>query len=248
MKRANMMTTKLIITSLLSFSAFNTFAQSNRCDASGGPFIVNSNKFLGSGQNAENPRPLFAVLPLPNSIAEQDVVNSMSIQVGRYLFVPKKDGSWTRYRQDDPVCSLAQAGQCSPMGAYRLFDSTQNSIKVTTDANIYVKKEEHNTLSIRRNSSSEDLTPEIKVRVGTDSIEVLDGKKRNVKLAQVDFVTRPIGLSNNSVAVDLNKSLEANLITRTCLSFNADSSSSPPKVSQPAPSNPRRRGADGIRF
>jgi hypothetical protein len=152
------------------------------------------NRFMGYGEAANTIRPLIQAIRLPQNISSEGVISRRGIKVGRYLFVYREyqgQGKWERYRQND-------------QGGYNPFVSDQNSIRVTTDESIFVKKEDGRELSIRRNSSDESLQAEIRVRVSEDKIEVIDRLRSPAQvLAQANFGASTVS-EVNQIDVNLN--------------------------------------------
>lgn len=179
---------------VLLMLALPMVARSEQCSGTE-PITFRVNRFLGYEQSAMMMRPLVQVVRLPQSISSEGVVSRRGVKVGRYLFVYRESrgqGEWERYRQND-------------QGGYNPFVSAENSIRVTTDESIFVKKEDGHELSIRRNSGDESLQTEIRLRLSDDKIEVIDRMGAQPRgLAQVNLGVEDVS-SKNTIDIDLTK-------------------------------------------
>lgn len=168
-------------------------AQAQSCTGTD-PITFRVNRFLGYGEAANTVRPLIEAIRLPQSIPSEGVVSRRGIKVGRYLFVYREyqgNGVWERYRQND-------------QGGYNPFASNQNSIRVTTDESIFVKKEDGRELSIRRNVNDESLQSEIRVRVSGDKIEVIDRLSSSARILGQANLGKDQTSTSNKIDIDLN--------------------------------------------
>ena len=166
---------------------------------------INANNFLGYGKESDKIKKIATIKDLPSHVDINGVANGKGVYVGKYLFV-NRNNKWEVFRRDEG-------------NTYREFKTEQNSILVTTDEKIFVKRQENGQLTIRRNNADEAYQSELALKVidGQIQIKPID----QPVAAVVNYVSDPSKVSAKE-SIDVNMKKPNQKVEISCLKANSN--------------------------